>query len=60
MSAVFDAIMLSYSGNFTVTFTPAGTAECLAVGFGVYLVVVALHMRRIKRIPLELALKTQE
>ena len=52
--------MLSYSGNFTATFTPAGTAGCLAVGFGVYLVVVALHMRRIKRIPLELALKTQE
>lgn len=60
VSAVFDAIMLSYSGNFTVMFTPAGTAECLAVGFGVYLVVAALHMRRIKRIPLELALKTQE
>ena len=61
VSAVFDAIMLSYSGNYTVAFTPAGTAECLAIGFGVYLVVVAaLHIRRIKRIPLELALKTQE
>lgn len=43
VSAVFDAIMLPYSGNFTVTFTLAGTAECLVIGFGIYLVVAALH-----------------
>ncbi len=58
--AVTDAIMLSYSGNFVMTYSPTVVAEDLAIGFGTYLVVTLLHMRRIKRVPLELALKTQE
>lgn len=58
--AVTDAIMFSYSGNFVMTFAPTVVAEDLAIGFGSYLAVALLHMRRIRRVPLELALKTQE
>ena len=60
VSAVIDVIMLSYSGNFVVQYTPAVVAKDLAIGLATYLVVAALHMRHIKRVPLALALKAQE
>lgn len=53
-------IMLSYSGNFVMTFTPKIVLEDLAIGVGTYILVAFLHMRHIKRVPLALALKTQE
>lgn len=60
VSAGVGAIMLSYSGNFVMTFTPQMAAEDLAIGFATYLLVALLHMRHIKRVPLALVLKTQE
>ena len=35
-------------------------AEVIAIGFATYLAVALLHIRRIKRVPLALALKVQE
>ncbi len=60
VSATFEAMMLSYPGNFVVTYTPQVIVEDLAIGFATYVVVALLHMRRIRRVPLSLALKAQE
>lgn len=38
----------------------AAIAEVIAIGFATYLAVALLHIRRIKRVPLALALKVQE
>lgn len=60
VNALFGAIMLSYPGNYEVVYTPAMIAEELVIGFGTYVVVALLHMRHIKKVPLQLALKSQE
>ncbi len=60
VGALFDAVMLSYSGNFVVTYTSQVIAEDFVIGLGTYLVVAPLHLRRIGRIPLELTLNMQE
>lgn len=57
---IFETMMLRYSGNIVFTIGSATIIENLALGFVTYLLVAFLHVRRIKRIPLELALKVQE
>ena len=60
LTAIFRAMLLSYSGNIEIYVPLAAIAEVIAIGFATYLVVALLHIRRIKRVPLALALKVQE
>ena len=60
LTAIFRAMLLSYSGNIEIYVPLAAIAEVIAIGFATYLVVALLHTRRIKRVPLALALKVQE
>ncbi len=60
LTAVFKAMLMEYGGNIVI-YTPAeDLAICVAVGLATYAVVAFLHTRRIKRVPLALALKVQE
>lgn len=60
LGAVFRGMLMSYSGNIVIYVPPAAIAECVLVGLATYAVVAFLHTRRIKRVPLALALKVQE
>ena len=51
---------MNYSGNIVIYVPPAAMAECVLAGLATYAVVAFLHTRRIKRVPLALALKVQE
>ena len=60
LTAIFKAMLLSYSGNIEIYVPLSCILEVIAAGFATYLVVALLHTRRIKRVPLALALKVQE
>ena len=60
LTAIFRAMLLAYSGNIEIFVPLFAIAEVVAIGFATYLVVALLHVRRIKRVPLALALKVQE
>ncbi len=60
LTAIFRAMLLAYSGNIEIFVPLSAIAEVIAIGFATYLVVALLHVRRIKRVPLALALKAQE
>ena len=60
LTLIFRAMLLSYSGNIEIYVPMAAIAETIGIGFATYLVVALLHVRRIKRVPLALALKVQE
>lgn len=54
------AYMASYSGNFEIVIAPPTMLEALAIGIVTYLVVAAVHVLRIRRVSLALALRVQE
>lgn len=60
VATMLQTMMLSYAGNFVVRYTPQVVLADLAIGFATYLVVALLHVRRIGRVPLSLALMAQE
>ena len=60
LTLLFRAMLLAYSGNIEIFVPLSAIAEVIAIGFATYLVVALLHVRRIKRVPLALALKVQE
>lgn len=60
LGTVFKAMLMNYSGNIVIYVPPAAMAECVLAGLATYAVVAFLHTRRIKRVPLALALKVQE
>lgn len=60
LTLIFRAMLLAYSGNIEIFVPMTAIAEVIAIGFATYLVVALLHIRRIKRVPLALALKVQE
>ena len=60
MSTAWKAIMFSYSGWFTFTIVPAGYAKMFLFVLIGYLIVLLFDFRRIKRIPLNEALKNAE
>ena len=60
MSAAWKAIMFSYSGWFTFMMTPEGYAKMFLFVLIGYLIVLLFDFRRIKRIPLNEALKNAE
>lgn len=60
MGVAWKAIMASYNGWFTFVTTPLGYGKMFAFVLVGYLLVMALDFRRIKRIPMEEALKNVE
>ena len=53
-------VFMSYAGNFPLIIPPERYGLLVLVGMVAYAVVAALHVRRIKAVPLELAMKVQE
>ena len=60
LTLLFRAMLLAYNGNIEIYVPMTAIAEVIAIGFATYLAVALLHIRRIKRVPLALALKVQE
>lgn len=60
MNAAWKEIMFSYSGWFTYTIEPAGYVKMFAFVLIGYLVVMFFDFRRIKKIPMDEALKNVE
>ena len=60
LTLLFRAMLLAYNGNIEIYVPMTAIAEVIAIGFATYLAVALLHTRRIKRVPLALALKVQE
>lgn len=60
LTLLFRAMLLAYNGNIEIYVPITAIAEVIAIGFATYLAVALLHIRRIKRVPLALALKVQE
>ena len=60
IGALIKVAMMSYSGNIAAYYPPATLVEILVIGIVTYAVVALLHTRRIKKVPMALALKVQE
>lgn len=60
VSLLMDAYLSSYSGHIEVSFSAGTVCETVAIGVATYLVVAAIHMAKVRRVPLALALKAQE
>ncbi len=60
LSMVVKVAFAEYSGNFVIAIDPIYLAQYIALSLVAYAVVAFLHVRRIKRVPLALALKVQE
>lgn len=60
LSMVVKVAFAEYSGNFVIAIDPIYLAQYIALSLVAYAVVAFLHVRRIKRVPLALALKAQE
>ena len=60
LTLLFRAMLLAYNGNIEIYVPMTAIAEVITIGFATYLAVALLHIRRIKRVPLALALKVQE
>ena len=55
-----EVVFMNYSGNFAINIPFWLMAESVAIGFATYLVVALFHVRAVKRVRLEEALKVQE
>ena len=55
-----QVMMSQYSGNLEIWIAPQTYAIEVLIGAATYAVVALLHMRRIRRVPLALAMKVQE
>ena len=60
LTALLRMVFMSYSGNFPLIIPGNRYVAVVMVGFIAYAVVAFLHVRRIKKVPLELAMKVQE
>ena len=60
LTAIFKAMLISYSGNIEIYVPWTAMVQTVAAGLATYLAVAALHTRSIKRVPLSEALKVQE
>ena len=60
LTAIFRAMLISYSGNIEIYVPWTAMAQTVAAGLATYLAVAALHTRSIKRVSLSEALKVQE
>ena len=53
-------MMTQYSGNLEIWIEPQTYAIEVLIGAATYAVVAIMHMRRVRRVPLVLAMKVQE
>ena len=60
LSLLMKLVFSKFTGNFEIVFTPDVILKDLAFGIVTYCVVVFLHVRYIKHVPLSEALKVQE
>ena len=60
LSALLRMVFMSYAGNFPLIIPANRYVAVVVVGMLAYAVVAFLHVRRIKKVPLELAMKVQE
>ena len=60
IAALMKIVFMEYAGNFAI-YTPAvNLAEVVVIGIVCYAAVAFIHTRKIKKVPLSLALKVQE
>ena len=57
---IYGYLMSSFSGWLTLYLKPAVYPEMFAMGMGAYVLVAVLQFRRIKKIPMDVALKNVE
>ena len=57
---IYGYLMSSFSGWLTLYLKPAVYPEMFAMGMGAYVLVALLQFRRIKKIPMDVALKNLE
>ena len=60
IDVLVQLMMSRYSGNLEIWIAPQTYVVEVLIGAATYVVVAALHMRRIRRVPLALAMKVQE
>lgn len=60
LTALLRIVFMNYAGNFAIIIPPERYAILVLVGMLAYAIVAFLHVRRIKKVPLELAMKVQE
>ena len=60
VNVIVPVLLSRFSGNFVMVYPTYLMAEIVAIGIGTYAVVAVLHLLRIRRVPLALALKVQE
>jgi putative ABC transport system permease protein len=60
LTALMKVVFMSYSGNFPLVIPASNYVLLLVVGVVAYAFVAFLHVRRVKRVPLELAMKISE
>ena len=60
VDAIVPVLLSRFSGNFEMVYPTYLMAEIVAIGIGTYAVVAVLHLLRIRRVPLALAMKVQE
>ena len=60
IDVLVQVMMSQYSGNLEIWIAPQTYALEVLIGAATYAVVAVLHMRRIRKVPLALAMKVQE
>lgn len=60
LTGLLKVVFSRYAGNFPINIPPDRLALLVVVGMVAYVAVAALHVRRIRKVPLSLALKAQE
>ncbi len=60
LTGLLKVVFSRYAGNFPIDIPPDRLALLVIVGMVAYAAVAALHVRRIRKVPLSLALKAQE
>lgn len=60
LTGLLKVVFSRYAGNFPINIPPDRLALLVIVGMVAYVAVAALHVRRIRKVPLSLALKAQE
>lgn len=60
LALIFKSMLMSYNGSIEVYVPADAMAKCVLTGLATYAVVVLVHLRSIRRVPMALALKVQE
>ena len=60
VDALVPVLLARFSGNFVMVYPPLLMAEIVAIGIATYAVVAVLHLLRVRRVSLALAMKVQE